>query len=354
MGVQKWILKLALGGLTFSIMACSGVEFTPANIQQSLSTAEPITPVEINPVEDKSAEESFYPNPVDSKPKVDILFVIDNSASMELEQQKLGDRLSAFIGTLDNVDWQIGITTTDTSNGRFGQRGSLVPLVGTGGQYILNKNTPNYETVFSSTVVRPEGINCGSNCPSVKERPLEASMMALGKGLMNGLIRQNAELAIVILSDADENGNGQNLTATPETLVATANTIFFGQKRLTGFGIIIEPGDVNCLNDQRQFSRFSYYGNQVAGLAALTGGVTGSVCDSNYSQSLTKIGHRVLNLVTSITLSKMPVEGSVKLTLNPADPNITWSIDGKKIEFSTPPSPGTRVDVKYLVEDDRH
>lgn len=337
MKTQKWILKTALFGLVGSMIACSGVEFNPG---QALEKNDAIP--------GKTANESFYPNPLDSAPKVDILFVIDNSASMRDEQLKLGDRLSSFVDSLNNVDWQIGITTTDTSSGEFGLKGSLVPLHGLN-QYILTKNTPDYEEVFANTVVRPEGVNCGSNCPSLVERPLEAATMAIAKGVVTGFVRSGAELAIVILSDADEGGDGTGTITTPQFLLGTAASLFNQQKRVTGYGIVVEPGDADCLDQQRQFTPHSYYGYNAALLAQLTGGVIGNICDSNYSQSLKKIGQHVLNLVSSITLSHIPLEGSVEITLTPKDPSIRWEVKDNLIEFNKSPKPGTRVDVKYTI-----
>lgn len=52
--------------------------------------------------------------------KVDILFVDDKSGSMPDKQEKLSTRLTAFVGSLADVDWQLAITTTDTSNGKYG------------------------------------------------------------------------------------------------------------------------------------------------------------------------------------------------------------------------------------------
>lgn len=339
MRTHKWIFRASLFGLVGSLMACSGVEFNPVELtkNESLTSGKPTS-------------ESFYPNPSDSAPKVDVLFVIDNSASMRDEQLKLGDRLSAFVDHLSDVDWQVGITTTDTSDGPFGLKGSLVQLHGLN-QYILTKNTPNYKEVFANTVVRPEGVNCGSNCPSIVERPLEAAMLALAKGEASGFIRPGAELAIVILSDADEGGDGSGDITTPQFLLGTAASVFNQEKRITGYGIIVEPGDADCLNQQRQFSPNSFYGYNAAMLAHLTGGVTGNICDNNYSHSLKKIGEHVLHLVSTLTLSHQPLRGSVQVTLTPEDPSIKWTLDGKNIEFNKPPKPGTRVDVNYLIEE---
>lgn len=49
---------------------------------------------------------------------VDVLFVVDNTSSMGLEQAKLVEAIAGFVEALDeaNVDWRIGVTTTDDGN----------------------------------------------------------------------------------------------------------------------------------------------------------------------------------------------------------------------------------------------
>src|SRR4051794_20894940 len=62
-------------------------------------------------------------------PKTDILFVVDNSLSMAPEQKLLADGFHGFAQTLAGVDWQIGVTTTDTTS--TGMGGKLVKFSGT-------------------------------------------------------------------------------------------------------------------------------------------------------------------------------------------------------------------------------
>ncbi|MCB0370011.1 MAG: hypothetical protein KDD45_11450, partial [Bdellovibrionales bacterium] len=47
--------------------------------------------------------------------KVDILIVIDNSGSMSYEQSEMAKRFSGFVESLNGLDWQLGITTTDVT-----------------------------------------------------------------------------------------------------------------------------------------------------------------------------------------------------------------------------------------------
>ena len=52
---------------------------------------------------------------------VDVLLVVDNSCSMVEEQDKLGSNFQSFIAAFEgvDVDWQIGVTTTDTLNEQY-------------------------------------------------------------------------------------------------------------------------------------------------------------------------------------------------------------------------------------------
>ncbi len=59
------------------------------------------------------------PPPTDGPPKVDFLFVIDNSGSMGDTQAALATGLDAFVASLDaagDLSYRIGVTTTDNGN----------------------------------------------------------------------------------------------------------------------------------------------------------------------------------------------------------------------------------------------
>jgi hypothetical protein len=235
---RKHLLKVLLVGTAVWATACSEVAFSPDPDFE--------TPLE---VPDGYMLETFGFSEQDTRAKVDILFVVDNSGSMTDEQVKLGPALSSFISSLARIDWQIGITTTDISSGPHGIKGSLVTMKGAGTK-ILNKNVPDYNTVFANTVVRDELVGCTSQtCPSGDERPLEAIRMAIDKRNSDnaGFFRSGADLATVILSDEDEGSIG---TGTTGQMVVDAVTAAFGTKTYTGFGIVIVPGDTACFNSQ--------------------------------------------------------------------------------------------------------
>lgn len=283
--------------------------------------------------------------------KIDILFVDDNSASMETEQAALGTRFPSFSAELQGVDWQMGITTTDCSAGTYGICGSLLPMVGGGGN-ILTPLVPNYEQVFNNTIQRPETPNCSllGTCPAGFEEPLRASMTAMDKRATDnaGFFRTDADLAIVILSDEDEGSNGPaSVTGRPAQLMSHFSSTFGSTKQLRVYGIVIKPGDAACLSQQAaQAGGFAFYGNLLEQAVNLSGGLSLSVCAPDYSTTLKTIGESVRTLTNSVELAQTPVAGTVSVNFVPAQ-SITFIVIGRKVVFDTPPAPGTQIQVSY-------
>ncbi len=285
-----------------------------------------------------------------SNPRVDILFLDDNSSSMEKDQLKLGQKFSSFITGLNGVDWQIGVTTTDCSTGPYGICGSLLPLTGATGK-VLSTATPNYEKVFLDTVYRPETVGCQArgDCPSSNEQALFASMTAMDKRASDnaGFFRNDSDLAIVVLSDEDEKSNGPPSATQAQTAQDHFKGIWPSGKKLSVYGIIIQPGDKTCLDSQvNEGGGFAFYGTLVDQWSKLTGGLTGSICDADYSSNLQNIGRQVRNISDSVELSKTPLPGTVQVVFTPTQ-NITWTVQGNRVLFSAPPPVGTRIEVYY-------
>lgn len=135
--------------------------------------------------------------------KVDVLLVVDNSCSMIDEQQKLAANFDNFIAQfLDaEVDYQIGVTTTDMSDET--QSGRLV-----GETKIITSDIPidDARILFQNNVkVCAQG--------SGFERGLAAAEAALtthADGANAGFLRPDAALSVVIVSD-EEDGSGKSV-----------------------------------------------------------------------------------------------------------------------------------------------
>jgi hypothetical protein len=284
--------------------------------------------------------------------KIDILFIDDNSASMDPKQASLGTKFSGFATELKSIDWQIGITTTDCSTGPYGICGSLLTMTGFNSK-VLTPSVPNYTTVFNNSIQRPETAGClnTGTCPAGASEPLLSATTAMNKfnSDNNGFFRQDSDLAIVILSDADERQTGgATYKDRPAQLVSAFNNNWgTTSKKLKVYSIIVKPGDSSCLDTMRVGSGgFSFYGDLIDQTVNLTGGFSTSICAPDYTVTLKSIGESVRTLTNSVELAHTPVAGSVQVTFTPAQ-TIGYTVIGNKVVFDAPPSVGTEIKVDY-------
>jgi len=163
--------------------------------------------------------------------KMDILFIVDDSASMQEEQSNLADNFPSFVEALNDfttesgsqLDWRIAVTTT----GKTAKVTTVTPAIGPFPEQRITTNEQGYDGKF-----RQEGCNTsrrwierndpsavsdfecladvGTNGPST-EMPLEAMKLAftarMDDGINAGFLRPDALLAVVILTDEDDASN---------------------------------------------------------------------------------------------------------------------------------------------------
>lgn len=329
---KKTVSFLAVLSLAASLLGCSQIDFGTS--EKLLSKSNVIS-------------ESFKATGDYSDKSIDVLIVVDNSFSMEEEQQKLGERLDRFVASLRGVDWQIGVTTTDVSIGNYGIQGTLVDLEGASGK-ILTPQTPNYEQVFLNTITREETLNCvvEQDCPSSDEQALGAILLAIEKRHSDnqGLFREGADLAVIILSDEDEMTDGPEEATKPTEIYDAFQTVFPG-KTSTVFGLITLTGDDVCASKNGLAP--GVYSTHAEQLADLTGGVVGSICENDYSSTLGQIGERLVTLMSDITLKKAPDPTTLDLRFRPALEDIEYTLEGRKISFSKPLPEDTQILVTY-------
>lgn len=305
------------------------------------------------------------------KKAVDILFVVDNSASMSTEQASMASRFTNFIATLNSagLDYRIGIITTDISdatsnpprainqNGAL-QDGKLVAFPN--GSFFLTPATPNINTQFNSTIQRQETANCEAflssstptsanytvdylaNCPSGDERGIYAANMFLMNN-SSAMIRPEAHLAVIFLADEDERSrlystNSAYALATldqPTTLISNLQTLGSG-KSFAVHSIIVKPGDSACkaIQDSQMHNVKGSYGDQYAQATSLTGGILGDVCAADYTSQLNNIGYNITAHVNEIELGCANPE-VISVEFNPVPGAPTWTLQGSKIVFSS-------------------
>ena len=283
---------------------------------------------------------------------LDVIVVVDHSPSMEDHQEEFSERFQNISTQLEGIDWQMAFISTDSAeNGLFHNLRSTEEQLST---KVLSSSSDltdiDRDDIFLNTVLS-FGAN-GSN----KERPLANIVNAINQN--KGFFRENATFAVIILSNEDEEDEGDSTTQPIDVITAVSNQLG-SDKMFFAYGIIIQPENLQCLTQEREASgNHARTGHLIASLASQTGGDTKSICEENYSAILKDIG---TELEARVSLKEIPlnhqnvVEISSVSVLDQNGQTVTyngWSFDqqNNKILLNTPLQAGQRIRIEYTYE----
>lgn len=206
------------------------------------------------------------PEPMTGCNKVDFLFVIDNSASMDNEQSTLIDAFPGFMDTIEQSlevgsDWHVLVTDTDpwgkckSGNGWDG----TAPHADECNNYIKNTEFEECDRTLGAGVVHPAGQSATNGvctpasgkrfieegepdladtfgcmakvgtAGSAQERPMDALMAAISPalngpgGCNEGFLRDDALLVVTFISDDPWYEDAGDPNSWFDTLVAAKN-----------------------------------------------------------------------------------------------------------------------------------
>ncbi len=241
----------------------------------------------------------------DVQPKADILLTIDNSCSMQDKQTSLSTNFTAFIqyAAGAGVDWQMGVTTTDDDAPicpglglpcTTGEQGRLVGDANN--PKILTPTTPMVEQKFKTKV------NLGTN-GSGEEKGIGASVDALTAPKITnenaGLLRYDANLAVVVISDAGD----QSPQPYSYYFNRLMNVKGYNRASMFTFSIIgpltLTPPSgctYDGTNDATTYKQ----------LATATNGGIYEICSPNWSQKLQDLGKTAFGFRTVFYLTSAP------------------------------------------------
>jgi hypothetical protein len=259
-----------------------------------------------------------------SKP-LDLLVVIDNSNSMQEEQVNLSQRMLPLLSYVSDSDWQIGVVTTDTANGCL--------------RRLIKKGDANASTAFA------QAINAGVN-GSGNERGVLQAVNAL-KCQTNNWVRDVSSLAILIVSDEDNCsdglGCGNNDYARKEYLLDYLSSIRVPGVNAKVYGLFWHPSQ-----DQSVCSTAAKKANIYSDLVTATSGTWGSICDADYSNTLSGISQNIATILDRrFTLSRIPDPGTLQVSLNGVVQTSGYTVTANVVVFDLPPVDGTVVSMSY-------
>ncbi len=245
---------------------------------------------------------------------VDILFVVDNSPSMEQEQQKVMQGFAAFIFEVmeSNSDFHIGVITTDLET----NEGGILLDPGIGGQRFIDpsSNDGDYAAPFMQ-LINGVGIS-GSGW----EKGLQATKKALlphPAGFADteneGFVRPDAALAVIVVSDEDDCSDEGALPHQEQIecydmeglLVPVLDYLELlkglkdGHDQEVTFSAIVGPPSVDSCEDTRAGHRYLTLATKLLGLK-------GDICAPDFDDIMRELGLTVTGIHTWFALEATP------------------------------------------------
>ncbi len=275
--------------------------------------------------------------------KLDVLFVVDNSGSMQTSQTNLARNFPSFINYFKSkgYDFRIAITTTDAYYGeQFISAGCSLcnaqqtqfraSADATGGipVRIVENSTPNLDFVFSANAqVGTRG--------SGDERAFSSLKAALGSQLNAGFHRADAYLALIIVSDSDDfshddiniNESYAQPTLHPTSTYVNYLNTFTNALPKVDYSVstigVLDPACRDLLAGENKIAI------RYMELSDLTGGTKNSIC-APFNTALDNISASIAsNTQAQFKINRKPVLSSIRVIINgvlvPKDPSNGWT-----------------------------
>ncbi len=297
------------------------------------------------------------PHAIDDKgrniisPKVDILFVIDNSGSMSSHQENLKKNFPQFLANFFNsvdIDFHIGVISTDddplyNTDPHDDCCGELI-----GDPRFVDRNTPDFETVLAERMVLGTS---GSATEKVFDPVLEAFSEPNLHGINSGFLRSDATLAIIFVTDAEDQSKLISAPALNEFLVRLKGR----STMVLTYGVIVPKGVSGCSRDEGDPNKIE----QLLAMSPSAPNNKWSLCDPLFGEHLAEMGEDLALRVGSILkLNQVPVISTIRVWYGtqelPPDPFKGWSFDvadnaihiGPNVVWTKQPK-GTHIQVSY-------
>lgn len=296
--------------------------------------------------------------------KVDILWVIDNSNSMQTSQNRVAEGLISFILQLTQagIDYQIAVITTDSYLSQtpgFKKSGLL------GG-------TPHPTGIITPQDIANNGIEefvklvIQGNTGDGDERPLQSISQTLGEPSNRALfLRDGAYLSVIVLTDEDDfSHDTMDIIVDPTDPRLWSKDDFLSQlSSIIGLDKLsfstISIGDPTCLASLQNEFQERRTANRLQEIVLHTSGSQISLCDistqSTAEQALSQIAGQIAELNRIFKLERLPRVETLRVWINSveiqqdATSGFTYDADLNAVVFSGDlvPQNGDRVQIYF-------
>ncbi len=276
-------------------------------------------------------------------PKVDMLFIVDNSFSMADDQERLKQGLPDVVAIARQwgQDYRMAVTTTDTytNRGQFSGQprwvdGSIDPtifaqnlVVGVTGFWI-ERGLEAADLALYRRAVRTDIAcrNLPGQCPEDDGEGLPLSCVdGFCSGRNYGFLRDDAELVIIAVSD-EEDGS-------VETVQTYVNRLSNLKRPGSGVGVtfhaIIVTPEKGCIGG------FGTPGFRYIQAAEALGGAVGDLCADDFSEMFIEVGRQSFGLKDRFYPSLTPAPETLAVTVNgePCMAGWYWNAAARAVIF---------------------
>jgi len=262
-----------------------------------------------------------------AKGALDILIVVDDSASMAGEQKNLSTKLEPLLSEISESDWRIGVITTSKKQ--------------TGLRALISRGDAKAAELFKSAVT-----------PGTRGSWTERGIHQAVQGLKApGFLRTGSSVAVLIVSDEDNCSTGVNSSSCrseesrfasylTDYLSKTAQRELKTQARV--YGLTWIPG-TECKGAYNQ-------GRVYAEAVEISGGRSGSICDPDYTSTLKDISMNVKSILqNSWSLKHTPDQNSLKVFFDDVEVKSGYKVEGNFVTFTQVPAADVKIRFEYNV-----
>tara|TARA_B110001454_G_scaffold219204_1_gene252212 strand:+ start:29489 stop:30643 length:1155 start_codon:yes stop_codon:yes gene_type:complete len=300
--------NLTLALATTVLMAACGVK----------SPQRQAPPEKFSEVTAEVTQEAVLPDP-----KVNILFVVDNSGSMKGYQAKMAANIQLFAETFfenSRVDYRIGVVPVYDSKylndkteyipsgvRKMNPLGELVKLKSADGkeipdQLFITRDTPNPKEVLKNTVMI--GTQWGPEAEESFSPVLAVTDLETNLEKNKGFYQTDAYLAVIFLTDADDVTPGLSAEDFYQQLVDLKG----GDRSKVLIAAALPNRDNNstsCSKDGRGPVQ------AFPSLLSVSGGIFADLCSRDFGSHLAEFGH---NLVQRVAAQKRQLDYTPDIT----------------------------------------